>query len=543
MTGNDWSFQPGEFPPGVAVPEDYGQIPERLNMAEEALGRALSLGWGDRVAFVGPAGSLTYAELVQKVEAFATHAREMGIEPDDRVLLRLWNCFEFAIALLGLIRIGAIPVMQNTAAGTPDIEYVQEHSDAVAAVVLADLAEPLRPLANRFAKGVIVARGAQGKERPFEAMLSLAADQDAVEVHPSRADDMALMCYSSGTTGRPKGILHAHRWILGRGIPNWARVPPQVGDVVMASGEWSFISLLGHNVFFALRNGVTGAVLEGRASPEKVLQAVNDYRVTLLYAVPTIYRMILARPGLETPYDLSSLRGCNASGEALGAAALAEWRERVGVDIWEHYGVSEMQMVLGNSPLLPIKPGSAGVPWGVEARVIDDEDQVLPPGAVGQLVFRTRDNPSLFLGYHKDQDKTADVTRGGWYRTGDLARIDDDGYFWILGRNDDCFKSKGVFIAPTEIEAALQADSRIAEACVVPAPDGIGGTLIRAVLVARDASLSPDALAAELKESLKQKLARNKVPHRFDFVDALPKSSTHKVLRRELAAEVPSTVK
>ena len=342
-----------------------------------------------------------------------------------------------------------------------------------------------------------------------------------------------MMCYTSGTTGRPKGIVHAHRWIIGRGDPNRMRVPPQKNDVVLASGEWSFISLLGHNVLFALRNGVTGAVLEGRPSPEKVLQMISDYKVTVAYAVPTIYRMILAKKGIEKHYDLNSLRGCNASGEALGAAALTEWKQRIGVDIWEHYGISEMQMVIGHSPLLPIKPGSIGVPWGVRAEVVDENYEAVPPGTIGQLVF-SADNPSLFLGYHKDPQKTAEVIQDGWFRTGDLAMQDEDGYFWISGRNDDCFKSKGIFIAPIEVENALLEHPAVADACVVPLPDGKGGNLIRAVLVARDGNAQTAELTEVLRNALKLRIARNKVPHVFDFVKALPKSSNNKVLRRAL---------
>lgn len=343
------------------------------------------------------------------------------------------------------------------------------------------------------------------------------------------------MCYTSGTTGRPKGIVHAHRWIIGRGDPNRLRVPPQDNDVVLASGEWSFISLLGHNVLFALRNGVTGAILEGRATPEKVLQSIADYRVTVAYAVPTIYRRILASEGIEKRYDLSSLRGCNASGEALGAATLAEWKRRIGVDIWEHYGISEMQMVIGHSPLLPIKPGSIGVPWGVRAEILDEDSRIVPAGTVGELVFAA-DNPSMFLGYHKDPQRTAQVIRDGWYRTGDVAWKDEDGYFWIAGRNDDCFKSKGIFIAPIEIENALLEHPAVAEACVVPQPDEKDGNLIRAVVVARQPGIDAASLSEELRSLLKSRIARNKVPQLFDFVAALPKSSNGKVLRREVSA-------
>lgn len=515
------------FQERVATPPDYLKISPRLNITREVLDKSIAAGWGARIAFVGPSGSLTYAELNSRVSAFAAGCAMRGIVRGDRVLIRMWNCFEYAVAFLGLAKIGAVPVLQNSAAGLSDVDYLLDHSDAVAAVALAELSEPLRALASRLPKGLIVARGATSGETAFEDMIR----GGSVETADTSADEPAFMCYTSGTTGRPKGIVHAHRWIIARGDPNRLRVPPRANDVVLAAGEWSFISLLGHNVLFPLRNGVAGAVLEGRASPEKVLQAIADFKVTVAYAVPTIYRMILASEGMEKRYDLSSLRGCNASGEALGAASLTEWKRRVGVDIWEHYGISEMQMVIGQSPLLPIKPGSIGVPWGVQAEIVDEDYQIVSRNTIGQLVFGA-DNPSMFLGYHKDPKKTAEVIQDGWFRTGDLAWQDEDGYFWIAGRNDDCFKSKGIFIAPMEIENALLEHADVAEVCVVPLPDGKGGNLIRAVVVARNAEVRQEALSEGLRTMLRSRIARNKVPHVFDFVSALPKSTNGKVLRR-----------
>ena len=511
-------------------------MPSRLNIAREALGGALAAGLGGKVALVGPRGQLTYAELDAQSDAFAAACRARGIQRGDRALLRTWNCIEFAVAFLGLAKLGAVPVLQNSAAGLSDVEYVLEHSDAVAAVTLAELAEPLRALTRLLPKGIIVARGALNGEGVYEDMVK----KGHVEIVDTGADEPALMCYTSGTTGRPKGIVHAHRWIIGRGDANRLRLPPQAGDIALAAGEWSFISLLGHNVLFALRNGITGAILEERASPEKVLECIARYDVTVAYAVPTMYRRTLAIDGIEKGSDLSSLRACNARGEALGAAPLAAWKERFGTDIYEHYGISEYQMVLGQSPLLALKPGSVGVPWDVVAKVVDEELKPVPPGEVGQLVFGT-DNPSLFLGYHKDPEKTASVVHDGWFHTGDLAREDEDGYFWIAGRGDDCFKSRGIFIVPIEIENVLLEQACIAEACVVPVPSATDGNVIRAVVVLRS-PLTPlegvsGGYAEKLRTALKARIARNKVPQIFDFVDVLPKSANGKVLRRSLIGE------
>lgn len=509
----------------------YAEIPARINIARECLDAQIAAGNGAKLALIADGGEFTYAALDTKVSALAAHLAGSHIARGDRVLIRMWNCAEFVIAFLALVKIGAVPVTQNTATGLADVEYVLGHSDSVAAIALDEQAEPLRHLRDRLPKGLIVARGAKPGETSFEAATACGA----IATADTAADDPAFMCYTSGTTGRPKGIVHAHRWIVARGDANRDRVPPLLGDVVMAAGEWSFISLLGHNVLFALRNGVTGAAMEGRATPERFLECIERFKVTVAHAVPTIYRRLLAMDGIEKRWDTSSLRGCNASGEALGAATLAEWKRRFGVDIWEHYGISEMQLAISHGPLIPIKPGSIGIPWGADARIMDQDHVELPDGEVGQLVIRS-DNPSFFVGYHKDKEKTDEVVHDGWFHTGDLARRDADGYFWIAGRNDDCFKSRGIFIVPIEIENALQEHDGVAEACIVPVPHAQDGNLIRAVVAPKAGTKPGTEFASALREHLGSRLARNKIPHSFDFVEALPKSTTGKVLRREVMA-------
>ncbi len=515
--------------PKLAEWARYSEIPQKINIAAECLDKRIAAGDGAKIAIVADSATLTYAELDARVSAFAGSLAKQGIARGDRVLIRMWNCPQFVIAFLGLAKLGAVPVTQNTATGVADVEYVIEHSDSVAAIALDEQAGPLRELRAKLPKGLVIALGARAGEGSFEEMCA----SGAIATADTGAEDPAFMCYTSGTTGRPKGILHAQRWLVARGNANRDRVPPMPNDVVLAAGEWSFISLLGHNVLFALRNGVTCATMEGRPTPERFLECIERFRVTVAHAVPTIYRRLLAMDGIEKKHDTSSLRGCNASGEALGAATLEDWKRRYGVDIWEHYGISEMQLAISHGPLIDIKPGSIGIPWGADARILDDEHNELPVGGVGQLCIRA-DNPSFFLGYHKDKPKTDEVIHHGWFHTGDLARCDEDGYFWIAGRNDDCFKSRGIFIVPIEIENALVEHPQVAEACVVPVPHAEDGNLIRAVVALKAGMTAEPGLADELREMLKEKVARNKIPHAFQFVDALPKSAIGKVLRREV---------
>ncbi|MAF47147.1 MAG: acyl-CoA synthetase [Rhodospirillales bacterium] len=522
----------GALPP---PPPGYREIPERLNIAGELIDRIEERNFGGRLAFVWDGGEMSFDQVAGRINRLAHGFAASGIEPGMPVLVRMSNCHEFAETLLALIKIGALPVLQNSLLGEEEVEYVLEHSGARAAVTLASLAEPLLNLQGKLPAGIFSARGAPAGCKPLERLID-EAPGGAFPSADTAADDPAFFVYTSGTTGRPKGIVHAHRWLIALGDANRYRIPTLPVDRAYATGEWSFISALGHNVMFPLRNGVTGVILEGRASPENVLQTVQKHRVTVMYSVATVYRRILAMEDVESRYDLTSLRGCNATGEALEAATWQEFKDRIGCEIWEHYGVSEMQMVLGQGPLQPVRPGSIGLPVpGTEVAVLDDDYNQLPDGEIGHFLIRS-DNPGFFLGYHKDPGKTAEVVHDGWYHTGDLAWRDEDGFFWIAGRSDDCFKSRGIFISPYEIENVLRQHPAIAEACIVPLADAEIGNRIRAVCVLKDGTPAGDATAEDIRLDVRKRIAPYKVPHVVEFIDALPKSPVGKVLRRSLVS-------
>lgn len=519
----------------VTLPQGYREIPLRMNIAAELIDRIDERRFSDRVAFVWDDGELSFAEFASRVNKLAHGFAANGIEQGMPVLIRMHNCHEFAEAVLALMKVGALPVLQNSLLAEEEVDYVLEHSDARAAVTLGSLAGPLVNLSDKLPAGIFAARGAPSGTTALESLIESAPDSPFKTVD-TEANAPAFFVYTSGTTGRPKGIVHAHRWVIALGDSNRYRLPPETDDRAYATGEWSFISALGHNVMFPLRNGVTGVILEDRPSPENVLKAVERHKVTLIYSVATVYRRILAMENVEKTFDFSSVRGCNATGEALEAATWQEFKDRFGCDIWEHYGVSEMQMVLGQGPLQPVVPGSIGVPIpGTPVAVLDDDYKEVAPGEIGHFLIAS-DNPGFFLGYHKDPEKTAEVVHDGWYHTGDLASRDADGYFRIAGRNDDCFKSRGIFISPYEIENVLRQHPSIVEACIVPLADKEIGYRIRAVCVLRDGVEASDETAEDIRLSVRARIAPYKAPHMVEFIDALPKSPVGKVLRRELVS-------
>lgn len=510
----------------------YRSAPQNLNLAAEALDTSIADHRGSNTALIGEQGTTTYAALQQTVSAVAAGMSDLGVVRGDRVLIKMSNSVEFAAAFLATVRLGAIPALVNSLLTAAELGIVLQQTRPrliFTEVSRAGAVNELRP--SGLVRQVVCAGGAAENEIPFE---SLTARPATIPTADTRADEPAFIVYTSGTTGQPKGIVHAHRWIVAAGDLNRYRLPPEPNDVVLATGEWSFISALGHNLLFPLRNGVAGAILSGRATPENILAAIERYRVTVLHSVATVYRRLLAMPDFEKRYDLRSLRCAHSTGEALREATYTEWKRRVGSELYEHYGVSEYQLVIGHGARHPVKPGSVGKALpGVDVAILDDELRPAAPGELGQFAISIRD-PELFLGYYNDARRTEAAIQNGWYLTGDLAYQDSEGYFFIAGRRDDCFKSRGIFISPTEIENALQKNPAVVEAAVVAEPDAEIGNKIRAVVVLAEGFRSGEDLLEDIRTSLRSQIAPYKMPHTIEFADSLPKSALGKILRAAL---------
>ena len=508
----------------------YRIAPARLNLAAEVLDSSIARGAASRIALIGDHGTVTYESLQHRVNALAASLVALGLERGKLVLIKMSNSVEFATTFLAAVKLGAIPVLVNSLLSAGELKSILEQAQPKLIFTEAARANVIRELrSGGLIKQVVCVGGAGENELPIESLMANTNNEFAAA--DTAANEPAFIVYTSGTTGKPKGIVHAHRWIVALGDLNRYRLPPQSNDVVMATGEWSFISALGHNLLFPLRNGVTGAILGGRATPENVLAAVEKYRVTVLHSVATVYRRLLAMSDFETQHDLSTLLCAHSTGEALREATYDEWKRRVGCELYEHYGVSEYQLVIGHGIRHPVKPGSVGklLP-GVGVAILDDDFKPVAVGELGQFAISTQD-PGLFLGYYKDRERTDAVIRKGWYFTGDFAYQDHDGYFFIAGRRDDCFKSRGIFISPSEIENALQKHPAIIEAAVVAEPDIEIGNKIRAVVVLAEGHFGSDELARSIRDSLRGQIAPYKIPHKIEFTDGLPKSAVGKILR------------
>jgi len=522
------SFVADRLPPPDRLPDYLFALPElrypeRLNAAVELLDRAVAEGHGDRVAVRNDAGSWTYAELKDRSDRIARLlVEEEGLIPGNRVLLRGPNGMMLFAAWFGVLKAGGIVVATMPMLRAAEIAVILERAQASHAIVDARCLADFEPAAAQTGtvRSLLAYDGDAGTGA-LEARI--AATAPGFEPVETGRDTPALIAFTSGTTGKPKGCVHLHRCILAC-ADSFARhvLAPRPGDVHCGSPPIAFTFGLGGLLIFPFRFRGTTVTIE-QPNPKALLDAIERYRVTTLYTAPTAYKVML---GQLEGRDLSSLRTCVSAGEHLPAATWEAWRRSTGLRLVDGIGATEMMHIFISAGGADIRPGATGraVP-GYTATVLDDEGNPLAQGT-GRLAIKGPTGCRYF-----DDPRQALYVRDGWNVTGDTYRLDAEGYFWFVARSDDMIVSSGYNIAAPEVENALYAHPAVAECAVVGAPDPARGKIVKAFIVPGPGHEPGPALAKALQDHVKATIAPYKYPRTIEFVSALPKTATGKLQR------------
>lgn len=466
------------------------------------------------------AESWSYAELWDRVQSVGRGLLARGLTPGDRVLVRLPHSPEYAFAFFGATLAGLVPIPASPQLTAEETEFLL--ADAAAAALISAPETRVEDFS-----GITV---------DIDELAGLDGPGPLPETH---AEDPSFLIYTSGTTAHPKGVLHAHRTIRGRLLmrDGWEGFTPD--DVTLHAGTLNWSYTLGVGLMDPWLAGAHALLFGGRYDPAAWPAILERHGVTVFCAVPTVYRQML-KYGRPEDAGLAGLRHGLCAGEPLPIPLLDEWRARVGTELYEALGMTELSTYISSGPLTPVRPGSPGQPQSGRRVAILPEDgeapdasRPVPAGTIGRLAAH-RTDPGLMLGYWRRPEEERAVYRGEWFVGGDLAAIDDDGYVWFHGRADDVIKSFGYRLSPVEIETALATHPAVAEAAVVAVPIDADKTLVVAAVVPQDGAAMDEEM---LRHHAEQHLAGYKRPHEYRVVEELPRTRNGKVQRSTLARE------
>ncbi|HEX2057693.1 MAG TPA: long-chain fatty acid--CoA ligase [Actinomycetota bacterium] len=469
-------------------------------------------------ALVTPAGeTVTFGELRARAETVAAGLAAAGVRAGGRVAIAMHNVPSFPYAYFGALRAGAVVVPLNPTLTVPEVGRVLADSGA-------SLVTGVPP-----ASGAAAAAAEQAGIRYVDAG-EWSTSEPAPPTHPVSEDDLAVLAYTSGTTGEPKGAMLSHGNLLAN-LGQQMSVPDahvEQSDVLLLS--LPLFHIFGLNVTLGLlaRTGATG-VLTDRFEPVECLRLIQEHRVTVMFGAPTMYTALANTPGADQ-YDLSSIRLAISGAAPLPPDVLRRFKELFGVDVYEGYGLTETAPTLTSNRMAEApRPGSIGKPLpGVEIKLVDEAGNEVELGDPGEILAR---GPNVFRGYWNKEDETRRAFDGGWFRTGDVAVQDEDGYLYIVDRKRDMVIVSGFNVYPSEVEQALTENPKVAEAAVVGVPHAYTGEAVKAfVVLETGVSATPDELVADVQ----RRLARFKCPREVEIVDELPHLLTGKVLRRAL---------
>ena len=534
-------------------PDWTWNIPEFFNIGSACSDKHLMTDQATQIAMIVEddslgTSSMTFKELALKTDQFSQVLRELNVRAGDRVLIRLPNSLEYPIAFLGAMKAGAISVPTSTLLTAEEVTYLAKDSGATVLVIDAPA---WRTMASQITAHIaeipnlkhvlITQEDSELSDREVLNVLSLAVAMSKVKTcepaYQTKADDPAYLVYTSGTTGYPKGVLHAHRALLGRqpAAQYWFNYAADKQDRIMHSGKFNWTYVLGSGLMDPLYLGKTVIVHEGKNDAQKWIDLIQKHQATIFIGVPTIYRQVLQKT-MARQADMPSIRHYMSAGEHLSDEVLTQWRERMGLDIYEAVGMSEFSYYLSQSIYRPIRAGSAGFAQpGHHIKLLNpDTLQEVPAGEEGMICIPL-DDPGVFLSYWNLDEETAKYKHDNYFFTGDYAKYDDDGYIWFLGRKDDIIKSFGYRVSPYEIERVYKGHPEVADCAAVGEELERDKLLVVIYVIPKSgSSVSPDDLLAYGK----QHLAAYKAPKTVYLAKDFPRTKNGKILRKNVNEKI-----
>lgn len=512
----------------LIAPENYNIVMEFEKYAKEPNRKALI--WEDENGHIK---EITYENLMKNVNKIGNVFLELGLEKGDKLLVMMPRSIDTYEVYIAALKTGIILIPCSEMFRTKDLQYRITHGEVKGVVSYAAYATQFEGV-NEYEE--LIKFSVDGDFEGWNSLLELKGKaSDQLEIVPTTKDDLAFLPYTSGTTGNPKAVMHTHAWgyaHMQTAPRNWLAIGD--GDIVWATAApgwqkwvWSpFLSVLG--------TGATGFVYSGKFEPKKYLELLKKHQVNVFCATPTEYRLMAKLDNLED-YELTSLHSAVSAGEPLNREVIDRFKNAFDVTVRDGYGQTENTLLLGFMKGMKVKPGSMGKPTpGNNVQLIDEDGYPVAAGKIGDIAIPL-DTAALFKGYYKDKERTEKAYRGNYYITGDQAKMDEEGYFWFEGRNDDIIVSSGYTIGPFEVEDALVKHSAVKECAVVASPDEVRGNVVKAFIVLRnDDDRANPGLIEELQNHVKQHTAPYKYPRKIEFVDELPKTSSGKIRRVEL---------
>ena len=521
-------------------------VPERFNYTVDVFEKWVRQDRSRVCLLVGSADwsaieKYTFEQLRRRINQFCHYLRALSLRKGDRVLVLMGWCPEWYVAMLGMIKLGVIPIPTTTQSRPKDLLYRLDTAGIVAICCSHDLVgvvDEVAPQSKTLRHKLVVGAGGPTPAgwTDFAAAL-VGQSEEFDDAEPTRSDDAMLIYFTSGTVAYPKMVLHTQAsYGIGHTLTAklWGDLRPEDTHWTMTDTGWGKAAW--GCLFGQWTIGATVFVSAARKfEPQHTLHAIARAGITTFCAPPTVYR-ILVREDLRA-YDLSSLRHCTSAGEPLNPEVIRIWQDAVGVPIHDGYGQTETVNLLANFRCMPIKPGSMGKPVpGFDVRILDDDGNELPPGNEGHIALRVKpDRPvGFFREYVSAPELMAASFRGDYYYTGDRAYRDSDGYFWFVGRGDDVIITSGYRIGPFEVESALLEHPAVRESAVVSSPNETRGEIVKAFVVLREGFAPSPNLVLELQQTVRSITAPYKYPRAIEFVKELPKTVSGKIKRAEL---------